>query len=125
LSLIKDLQFSLRQSRKAKVFAVVAVVTLALGIGCNTAIFSVLLRPLPFSDPDRPVIVSERATKFPMLTASWLNCKDWKAPLAEALAIWRKTRTLPATGAFSGNALFRVLLDPANQISRSLGSRGT
>jgi putative ABC transport system permease protein len=83
LSLTKDLQFSLRQLRKAKVFAVVAVVTLALGIGCNTAIFSVfysvLLRPLPFSDPDRLVIVSERATNFPMLTASWLNLKDWKA----------------------------------------------
>jgi putative ABC transport system permease protein len=83
LSLIKDLQFSLRQLRKAKVFAVVAVVTLALGIGCNTAIFSVfysvLLRPLPFSEPDRLVIVSERAASFPMLTASWLNFKDWKA----------------------------------------------
>jgi len=83
LSLIKDLQFSLRQLRKAKVFAVVAVVTLALGIGCNTAIFSVfysvLLRPLPFSDPDRLVIVSERATNFPTLSASWLNFKDWKA----------------------------------------------
>jgi putative ABC transport system permease protein len=83
LSLIKDLQFSLRQLRKAKVFAVIAVVTLALGIGCNTAIFSVfysvLLRPLPFSDPDRLVIVSERATNFPMLSASWLNFKDWKA----------------------------------------------
>jgi len=83
LSLIKDLQFSLRQLRKAKIFAVVAVVTLALGIGCNTAIFSVfysvLLRPLPFSEPDRLVIVSERATSFPMLSASWLNFKDWKA----------------------------------------------
>ena len=83
MSLIKDLQFSLRQLRKAKVFAVVAVVTLALGIGCNTAIFSVfssvLLRPLPFSDPDRLVIVSERAANFPMLSASWLNLKDWKA----------------------------------------------
>ena len=83
MSLIKDLQFTLRQLRKAKVFAVVAVVTLALGIGCNTAIFSVfysvLLRPLPFSDPDRLVIVSERATNFPMLSASWLNYKDWKA----------------------------------------------
>ena len=83
MSLIKDLQFSLRQLRKAKIFAVVAVVTLALGIGCNTAIFSVfysvLLRPLPFSEPDRLVIVSERATSFPMLSASWLNFKDWKA----------------------------------------------
>ncbi len=83
MSLIKDLQFSLRQLRKAKVFAVVAVVTLALGIGCNTAIFSVfysvLLRPLPFSDPDRLVIVSERAANFPMLSTSWLNLKDWKA----------------------------------------------
>jgi putative ABC transport system permease protein len=83
LSLMKDLQFSLRQLSKAKVFAVVAVVTLALGIGCNTAIFSVfysvLLRPLPFSDPDRLVIVSERAANFPMLSASWLNLKDWKA----------------------------------------------
>jgi len=82
LSLLKDLQFTLRQLRKAKVFAVVAVMTLALGIGCNTAIFSVfysvLLRPLPFSDPDRLVIVSERATNFPILSASWLNFKDWR-----------------------------------------------
>jgi putative ABC transport system permease protein len=82
LSLIKDLQFSLRQLRKAKVFALVAVATLALGIGCNTAIFSVfngvLLRRLPFPDPDRLVIVSERATSFPMLSASWLNFSDWK-----------------------------------------------
>jgi len=83
MSLMKDLKFSLRQLRKAKVFTVVAVVTLALGIGCNTAIFSVfysvLLRPPAFSDPDRLVIVSERATNFPMLSASWLNFKDWKS----------------------------------------------
>ena len=83
MNLINDLQFSLRQLRKAKVFALVAVVTLALGIGCNTAIFSVfdsvLLRPLPFREPDRLVIVSEHATNFPMLTASWLNFKDWRS----------------------------------------------
>jgi predicted permease len=65
------------------VFTVVAVVTLALGIGCNTAIFSVfysvLLRPLPFPDPDRVVMVSERATQFPILSVSWQNLRDWKA----------------------------------------------
>src|ERR1700757_3985854 len=65
------------------VFTVVAVVTLALGIGCNTAIFSVfysvLLRPLPFPDPDRLVLVSERARQFPTLSVSWQNFTDWKA----------------------------------------------
>ena len=83
MGLISDLHFSLRQLRKAKVFAAVAVVTLALGIGCNTAIFSVfysvLLRPLPFHEADQLVIVSERATNFPMLSASWLNYRDWRA----------------------------------------------
>jgi putative ABC transport system permease protein len=82
LSLVRDLQFSLRQLRKSMVFTVVAVVTLALGIGCNTAIFSVfysvLLRPLPFPDPDRVVMVSERATQFPILSVSWQNLRDWK-----------------------------------------------
>ena len=82
MSLVRDLQFSLRQLRKSKVFTVVAVVTLALGIGCNTAIFSVfysvLLRPLPFPEPDRVVIVSERATQFPILSVSWQNLRDWE-----------------------------------------------
>ena len=83
MSLVRDLQFSLRQLRKSKVFTVVAVVTLALGIGCNTAIFSVfysvLLRPLPFPEPDRVVMVSERATQFPILSVSWQNLRDWEA----------------------------------------------
>ena len=83
MSLVRDLQFSLRQLRKSTVFTVVAVLTLALGIGCNTAIFSVfysvLLRPLPFPDPNRVVMISERATQFPILSASWQNFKDWQA----------------------------------------------
>jgi putative ABC transport system permease protein len=83
LSLVRDLQFSVRQLRRSKIFTVVAIVTLALGIGCNTAIFSVfysvLMRPLPFPDPQRVVLVSERARDFPTLSVSWQNFVDWKA----------------------------------------------
>jgi len=82
LSLLRDLQFSIRQLRRAKVFAAVAILTLALGIGCNTAIFSVfysvLLRPLAFRDAVRIVMVNERAKQFPTLSVSWQNLRDWK-----------------------------------------------
>jgi putative ABC transport system permease protein len=59
----QDIRFALRQLRKAPVFTIVAIFTLALGIGVTTAIFSVvygvLLRPLPYSDPGRIMAVYE------------------------------------------------------------------
>ena len=66
-TLIKDLRYGVRSLLKRPGFAVVVVLTLALGVGANTAIFSivhaVLLRPLPFPDQERLVVAWEKDTR--------------------------------------------------------------
>ena len=65
----QDLRFAFRQLRKTPGFSLTVVLTLALGIGATTAIFSlvegILLRPLPFSDPDRLVLVGDHLGDSP------------------------------------------------------------
>jgi putative ABC transport system permease protein len=78
-----DFRYALRWLRKTPAFTVVAVLTLAIGIGANTTIFSViqavLLRPLPFRDPGRLCLVMERLPNIGALGPSWENLQDWRA----------------------------------------------
>src|SRR5438093_3725378 len=80
---MNDLRFAFRQLLKNPGFAAVAVLTLALGIGANTAIYSVvnavLLRPLPYAESDRLVWLSERSPNFPTMSVSYPNFIDWRA----------------------------------------------
>lgn len=81
-SIRQDLTFALRSLRKSPLFVVTAVLTLGLGIGANAAIFSVvnsvLLRPLPYPDPDRIVAIWERSHSGVDNNIAAPNFVDWR-----------------------------------------------
>ena len=80
--LLQDLRYGLRMIWKFPGFTLVAVLTLALGIGANTAIFSVvyavLLRPLPYRDASRLIVMNETTPRVGTLSVSYLNFLDWR-----------------------------------------------
>src|SRR5579862_2066884 len=97
----QDLRFGLRMLRQSPGFTAVAILTLALGIGANTAIFSVvyaaLLRPLPYAQPDRLITLGEaRPTQDPTARAFWNSSYpdyvDWT----------RQSKTFQSIAGFSG-----------------------
>jgi putative ABC transport system permease protein len=96
-TLVQDLKFAIRMLRKAPGFSAVAILTLALGIGANTAIFSVvnavLLRPLPFKNSSRLVLLRETAKHVGDVSVSYDDFLDWRQQshaFAEMAAVHNK-----------------------------------
>src|SRR5262249_53749387 len=104
--LLQDLRYALRTLRKSPAFALITVLTFALGIGANLAIFAVvnavLLRPLPFRDPERIVRV------FDDLGGAGAKNVGMSVPelydLSERSGVFEQiSATFPSSGALSGN----------------------
>jgi predicted permease len=126
-TLIQDLKQALRMFRDSPAFTATAVIALTLGIGVNTAIFSVantvLLRPLPFPEPDRLVFVMNKSNDgVPITLASPANFMHWRAQadVLEDVAAWRNLSLEYSAGDGSATIVagtvsadyFRVLRTP-------------
>jgi hypothetical protein len=83
--LVRDVRYALRGFRRQPAFTAVAVITLAIGIGANAAVFSivhgVLMRPLPYSDPDALVSVTRSNPTAPgrVSPAGWISFRRWES----------------------------------------------
>jgi putative ABC transport system permease protein len=80
---MRDLRLAFRNLFRRPAFSIIAVLTLALGIGANAAVFTVshavLLAPLPYQDPDAVVVLNERTPQFPSVSVTRYNFENWRA----------------------------------------------
>jgi putative ABC transport system permease protein len=80
---MSDIRLGLRNLIRRPSFSIIAIATLALGIGANTAVFTVsnavLLAPLPYSNPDEIVLLNEQTPDFPSASVTRFNFEDWRA----------------------------------------------
>ena len=106
-NILRDVSYSLRVLLKSYAFTLVVVLTLALGIGANTAIFSfangILLRPLPYPQSDRLAVVEETSLKrgINAMSVSFPNFLDWREQnkTFEGIATYYGTSRFSLTGA--------------------------
>jgi putative ABC transport system permease protein len=96
---MQDIRLAVRHLLARPSFSVVAILTLALGIGANTAVFTVfnavLLAPLPYAQPDRVVILNETSPQLPNASVTRFNYDDWRA----------RAKSFSAMGAFRATAM--------------------
>ncbi len=116
-TLLQDLQYAGRQMMKSPGFAIIAILTLAIGIGANTTIFSVvngvLLNPLPYPDSDRLVVLFHNKPHFTRGSISYLNFLDWQ----------RDNRSFEAMAAYrNGNAKLTGAGEPENLSGRMVSA---
>jgi predicted permease len=101
----QDLRFGLRSLRHSAAFSVVAILTLALGIGANTAIFSVvyaaLIRPLPYAEPDHLITLGE--VRRQQALSDRLNSASWNASYPDFLDWRAQSKTFESLAGFSGD----------------------
>src|SRR4030095_7647653 len=99
-TIFKDIRYGIRSLGKHPGFTAVAVITLALGIGANSAIFSVvngvLLKPLPFNDPERLVWIWDTAPQLSTIPTSLPDFLGWK----------EQNRSFEHLAAFQGGNMF-------------------
>jgi putative ABC transport system permease protein len=117
-TLLQDLRYGSRMLLRNPVFTLIAVVTLALGIGANTAIFSVvnavLLRALPFPEPEQLVRLSSVRMNFPnsRISVSYADFLDWQKETAifAHVACFYPDNAVLKSGAHPHCASYRRLL---------------
>jgi putative ABC transport system permease protein len=125
-SLLQDLRYAARGVWRARVFSLIVILTLAVGIGANTAIFSavyaVLLKPLPFPSGERLVWLGESSAKASPISVTWINFEHWRTENQsfESMAAFQKT-DLTLTG--RGQAVLTHAGVVTNEFFRLTGSR--